>query len=186
MKRLRHIVGPAMLQKVGLLANVSGALTSLDRRSENVRVLPVVIAELELSNIERHVFAAHFVECADHAALEDRPETFNGLSMDCPDDILAPGMVHSGMRIFAVKTLITSPLISAKQADSDQHWQNPRDRGPNHCARRAYPRSGFARGAVLDYFRYRRTVARLRNPRSNRGGVEGVRNGISKSEYRFR
>jgi hypothetical protein len=42
---------------------------SFDRRSENVRVLPVIIAELELGNVERHIFAAHFVERADHAAL---------------------------------------------------------------------------------------------------------------------
>jgi hypothetical protein len=41
-------------------------------RSENVRVSPIVISELELGNIERHIFAAHFVERADHSALEDR------------------------------------------------------------------------------------------------------------------
>jgi hypothetical protein len=39
-------------------------LASFDCRSENVRVLPVIIAELELGNIERHIFPAHFVECA--------------------------------------------------------------------------------------------------------------------------
>jgi SRSO17 transposase len=38
-----------------------------------VRVLPV-IAELELGNIQRHIFSAHFVERADHArqALKQR------------------------------------------------------------------------------------------------------------------
>jgi hypothetical protein len=55
---------------------------SFDRRSEDVSVLPIVITELELCNIKRHIFAAHFVECADHAALEDRPESFDGLGMD--------------------------------------------------------------------------------------------------------
>ena len=54
-------------------------LASLNRRSEDVRVLPIVIAELELGNIQRHIFAAHFMERADDAALEDRPEAFNGL-----------------------------------------------------------------------------------------------------------
>ena len=95
----------------------AGILTSLDRRSENVRVSPIVIAELELGNIERHIFAAHFVECADNTAFEDRPEAFDGLSMDCSDDVLAPGMVHSGMREVFAKTLIASPLISAEQTD---------------------------------------------------------------------
>jgi hypothetical protein len=52
---------------------------SFYRRPENIRVLPIVIAELELGNIERHIFPAHFVEGADYTALEDRPESFNGL-----------------------------------------------------------------------------------------------------------
>jgi hypothetical protein len=48
-------------------------------RPEDVRVLPIVVAELELGNIERHIFAAHFVERTDHATLENRPEAFDGL-----------------------------------------------------------------------------------------------------------
>jgi hypothetical protein len=91
---------------------------SLDRRSENVRVLPIVVAELELGNVERHIFAAHFVERADYAALEDRPEAFDGLCVDCTDDILAFGMINDAVRIFAVKTFVACPLIGAKQADS--------------------------------------------------------------------
>ena len=35
---------------------------SLNRRSENVRVLAIIIAELELGNVQRHIFAADFVE----------------------------------------------------------------------------------------------------------------------------
>jgi hypothetical protein len=42
---------------------------SLDRHAENVRVLPVIIAELEFGDIERHIFTAHFVERTDHTAL---------------------------------------------------------------------------------------------------------------------
>jgi hypothetical protein len=91
--------------------------TSLDRRSENVCVLPVVITELELGNIQRHIFAAHFVERSDYAAFEDRPEAFDGLSMDCSDDILAFGVVNNAMRIFAVKPIVAGPLIGTEQAD---------------------------------------------------------------------
>jgi hypothetical protein len=90
---------------------------SLDRRSENIRVLPVIVAELELGDIERHIFAAHFVECANDATLEDRPKTFDSLGVDCADDILASGMVNDAMRIFAVKPFVAAPLIGAKQAD---------------------------------------------------------------------
>jgi hypothetical protein len=41
-----------------------------DRCSKNVHVLPVVVAELELGDVERHVFPAHFVERADNATFE--------------------------------------------------------------------------------------------------------------------
>jgi hypothetical protein len=72
-------------------------LASLDRRSENVRVLQIVIGELEFGNIERHVFAApFFVVRANHAALENRPETLDGLSVDCADDILPPLHLQRG------------------------------------------------------------------------------------------
>jgi hypothetical protein len=91
--------------------------TPLDRRSEIVHVLTIVISELEFGDIERHIFAAHFVERADHAALEYRPKALNGLSVDCTDDILPFGMINDAMRIFAVEPLVTWPLIGAKQTD---------------------------------------------------------------------
>jgi len=80
-------------------------------------VFPDCYSGIGTRHIERHIFAAHFVECADNTAFEDRPEAFDGLSMDCSDDVLAPGMVHSGMREVFAKTLIASPLIGAEQAD---------------------------------------------------------------------
>jgi hypothetical protein len=109
----RRLLGQHRSQSPGL-----EILASLNGRSENVRVLQVVIAELELGNIERHIFAAHFVERADHAALENRPEAFDGLSMDCADDVLAFGVINDTVRIFAVKPLVAWILIGAKQADS--------------------------------------------------------------------
>jgi hypothetical protein len=97
------------------------ALASFDRRTENVRILPVIITELELGDIERHIFPAHFVECADYAALEYRPEALDCLSVNCADDILSFGMINDAMWIFAVKTLVTNPLIGAKQAYPMRH-----------------------------------------------------------------
>ena len=44
--------------------------TSADRRSEDVRVLTIIIPELELCNIEWHVFFTHLVERADHATFD--------------------------------------------------------------------------------------------------------------------
>src|ERR1700730_7877823 len=82
-------------------------LTSFNCRTKNVRILPVVITKLELGNIERHIFSAHFVECTDDASLKDRPETLDGLSVDRADDVLTSGVVNHAMRIFAVTTPVT-------------------------------------------------------------------------------
>ena len=95
----------------------SHCLASTDRRSENVSVPPVVITELELGDIERHIFPAHFVKGANHAALENRPEPFNGLSVDCADDILASRMVNGSVREIFVEDVVCGPLIGAKQTD---------------------------------------------------------------------
>jgi hypothetical protein len=49
-------------------------LAFLDRRSEVIAVIAIVVTELEFGDIERHIFGAHLVECANDTALEDRPE----------------------------------------------------------------------------------------------------------------
>jgi hypothetical protein len=67
---------------------VSLFLTSLNRRSENVRILPIVIPKLELGNIEGHVFPADFVERADDPALEDAPEPLNRIRVNRADHVL--------------------------------------------------------------------------------------------------
>jgi len=81
-------------------------LASINCRSENVCVLPVIIAELELDNIERHIFPAHFVERADDAALENRPEAFNGLSMNRADDVLASRVVNGRVSVISVERIV--------------------------------------------------------------------------------
>jgi hypothetical protein len=96
-------------------------LASLDRRSENIRILPVIVAELELRDIERHIFAAHLVERTDYAALEDRPEAFDGLSMDCADDVLASRVVNGRVWIILAERIVARISIGAKQADFMRH-----------------------------------------------------------------
>ena len=45
-------------------------LATINCRSENVGVEPIVVAELKLRDVERHIFGADFVERADHARLK--------------------------------------------------------------------------------------------------------------------
>jgi len=65
---------------------------------ENVGVHAIVVAELKFRDVQRHVFGAHFVERADNAALEDRPETLDCVSVDRADDVLTAFVVHGLMR----------------------------------------------------------------------------------------
>lgn len=62
-------------------------LAPLNRRSENIVIEAVVIAELEFGNVERQIFAADFVEATDNAALEDAPKAFNRVRVDRADNV---------------------------------------------------------------------------------------------------
>lgn len=87
------------------------------RRAEDVRVLAVVIAELELRHIQRKVFGGNLMVCADNAALQDGPETLNRIGMDGADNVLATAMVNRTVRIGLAQITICTVLIGAKQAD---------------------------------------------------------------------
>ena len=42
------------------------------RRSKHIGIEAVVVAELKFGDVKRHIFSRHFVECANHAAFEER------------------------------------------------------------------------------------------------------------------
>jgi hypothetical protein len=97
------------------------ALAASNRLPENVRVLAIVVAELEFRDIQRHIFFADFVERADYAAFENRPKTLDRISMNCADDILATGVVDDAMRKFLIQLAIPNPLIGAEQTNLLRH-----------------------------------------------------------------
>ena len=92
-------------------------LTALNRRSENVVIKAVVVAKLKFSDIEREILGADLVERANDTALENAPEAYNRLSVDCADNVLALGMVNRGVREFLAEMAIANPLIGAEQAN---------------------------------------------------------------------
>ena len=57
-------------------------LALFNRRTENVRIHPVVVPELELVHVEGEIFLADLVERADDATLHDRPKTIDGVGKD--------------------------------------------------------------------------------------------------------
>jgi hypothetical protein len=56
------------------------------RCSKDIGVMAVVITEFELGNVQRKILLADLVKRADNAALHQRPEALNGLSVHRADD----------------------------------------------------------------------------------------------------
>jgi hypothetical protein len=81
-------------------------------RAEDVGIVPVVVAPFELRNVQREIFAADFVKAAHDAALQERPETVDCLSVDNAVNVLASGM--------ADRPMLLEPLISAIFICGDQ------------------------------------------------------------------
>lgn len=52
------------------------------RVSEDEQIVPIVEPELELVMVAVQMLARDLVETADHAALEQRPATFDGVGVD--------------------------------------------------------------------------------------------------------
>jgi len=93
-------------------------LTSTNRCTEDIGIVPIIIAELELGHVKRQVLRADLVISADDAALEDRPETLNRVGVDCTHDVLALGVIDLLMGAEGyVHVGIACGLVSAEQAD---------------------------------------------------------------------
>jgi hypothetical protein len=97
------------------------ALASLNRRSENVIVTPIIVPELELRNVKWQVFPAYLVERADDATLEDAPEALNRLGVNGTNNVLMFGVVNGAVHEFCAEVLVANPLIGAEQADFLRH-----------------------------------------------------------------
>src|SRR5580693_3776650 len=65
------------------------ALASAYRRSKNIRIEAIVVTELKLCDVKWQIFCADFVERADDAAFEYRPETLNRIHVYGTDDVSA-------------------------------------------------------------------------------------------------
>ncbi len=78
------------------LAEKMAVLERPHRRPEDIRIVPIVIAELELSHIERKIFGGNLVVGADNAAFQNGPEAFNGRGMNGADNVLADSIPRHG------------------------------------------------------------------------------------------
>lgn len=84
--------------------------------SENIRVHAVIVAELELSDVQRHIFLADLVERADDTALEDRPEAFNRVGVNCTYNVLAKVVLDALARILS-QAIVNLISVGCEQAN---------------------------------------------------------------------
>jgi hypothetical protein len=63
------------------------SLAPLNRRSENLLVTPVIVAELKFSNVQVKIPFADLVEGADTSALDQRPEALDCVCMNRTNNI---------------------------------------------------------------------------------------------------
>jgi hypothetical protein len=92
-----------------------------DGRAEDIRVVPIVVAEFEFSDVQMQVLFADLVEGADNAALNQRPEAFDCVGVDCADnalsDVLPLTVIDGFVREAIVQAPVTVEIVRANQAD---------------------------------------------------------------------
>src|SRR6202035_989872 len=82
---------------------------------EHVFILPVVVPERKLVQVQRQVALRNMVKVAHDAALDQRPEAVDGASVDLAADVLARRVVHEVMG-----PLLADPPIGRKLIGRDQ------------------------------------------------------------------
>jgi hypothetical protein len=87
------------------------------RRIKHGGIETVVVAELKFRDVERHIFGGHFVERADHAALEDAPKAFNRVRVNRADNVLAAMVVNFLVRQMAKIIAVAGPRVGRQQAN---------------------------------------------------------------------
>jgi len=93
-------------------------LAASNLRSENVRILAIVVAELKFRDVQRHIFGADLVEAPHDPAFEDGPETFNHVRVDRADNILMNAVVNGAVRIpIRSQIVIDAALIRREQTN---------------------------------------------------------------------
>ncbi len=73
------------------------------RRAEDIGVLAIVEAELELREVERQVLLAHVVEAAYNASFEQRPERFDGVRVGQSNYVLFVFVIDTLMAVCSRK-----------------------------------------------------------------------------------
>jgi hypothetical protein len=90
-------------------------LAPFNCRSENVRVVPIVVAELKFRDIQRHIFGAHLVECANHTAFENRPKALDCIRVNRTNNVTLCRVIDRLMRK-TLQAFIDAAFVCCQQA----------------------------------------------------------------------
>src|SRR5262245_15046202 len=89
----------------------------LDHLTEDVEVVPIVVSELELIDVQRQVLRADLVERAHDAALHHAPEPFDGVRVNRSDNPFLAPMVNDAEGIFLGQRTVGGVLVGAEKRD---------------------------------------------------------------------
>jgi hypothetical protein len=117
------LIGQARWQRPQIAETVASdrASASCYRSLKNLRVVPVIVTELKLRNVQRQVLFADLVEAAHDAALEEAPEALNGVCVDRAYYVLLCLVIHGAVLREALHGLVAAVLIGREQADLIRH-----------------------------------------------------------------
>jgi hypothetical protein len=104
------------LMLIAVIVFVGLKLASANRRSEDIRIVPIVVTELKFRDVQRHVFGTDLVEASNNTALEDRPKALNRVRVDCADNVLPYAVIDCAVRIIG-QPVIDAALIGSEQTD---------------------------------------------------------------------
>jgi hypothetical protein len=93
-------------------------LTSCNCRAEDIGIVPIVVAELKLRDVQRQVFLADLVIAADDAALNQRPKTLDCIGVNRADNVLARLVVNDAVIVAVVQAVVAGIVIRAEQTDA--------------------------------------------------------------------
>ncbi len=86
-----------------------------NRRTEYVRILAIVVPELELIDVERQIQVAHLMERSHDAALYHRPKTLDGVRVDRTIDVLSGAVMNHAMRETGIQSAIPAMIVGREQ-----------------------------------------------------------------------
>ena len=94
-----------------------GSSCGTDDHGEHVSLLPVVMPERELVEIEREVILRDLMEGSHHTTLQEAPEAVNVRGVDVPPHILVSGVADGLVGHLTVERSVSRVLIRGNERD---------------------------------------------------------------------